>query len=261
VSRGFKSGGYNQRREITGSNGEFDEEIATNYELGWKGTFLDSRLRLNGTLFYVFYDDFQSQTFDGSSLRVTNAGSMESQGVELELTYIVNDRIQGGTSLGYDKAQYEDFDRGQCTVEYAFYDYYILDNAQFGAPGSSKACIRDLAGEELDNAPEWTVSSWLQYEHDFANGLRATVRLEHSYIDEYYLDQDLDPNLRNSDVDLVNLRLGIGANDAGWEVTAWGRNLLDEEYYVFGIDIPTVGGYAGVVAPGEVYGLTVRFNT
>jgi iron complex outermembrane receptor protein len=260
VSRGFKSGGYNQRREITGSNGEFDEEIATNWELGWKGTFLDSRLRVNGTLFYVLYDDFQSQTFDGSSLRVTNAGSMESQGVELELNFLVSDRIQGGTSLGYDKAEYRDFDNGQCTVEYAFYDYYILDGAQGGAPGTSKACVRDMAGERLDNAPEWTVSSFMQYEHDFDGGLRATARLEHSFIDGYHLDQDLDPHLYNDDVNLVNLRLALGAAEGGWEVTAWGRNLLDEEYHVFGIDIPTVGGYAGIVAPGEIWGVTVRFT-
>ena len=37
--------------------------------------------------------------------------------------------------------------------------------------------------------------------------------------------------------------------DYDWEVTLWGRNMLDEEYYSFGIDIPTIGGYAGVVAP------------
>jgi iron complex outermembrane receptor protein len=77
VSRGFKSGGFNQRREVSGSNGEFDEEIATSYELGWKGSWLERRLQVNGTFFYVEYDDFQSQTFDGSSIRVTNAGTIK----------------------------------------------------------------------------------------------------------------------------------------------------------------------------------------
>ena len=88
VSRGFKSGGFNQRREVTGSNGEFDEEIATNYELGWKTSLVNRRVQFNGTLFFVEYEDFQSQTFDGSSIRVTNAGTMESYGAELELVFL-----------------------------------------------------------------------------------------------------------------------------------------------------------------------------
>ncbi|MGL4563794.1 MAG: TonB-dependent receptor, partial [Halioglobus sp.] len=46
ISRGFKSGGFNQRRELRGKNGEFDPEIATNYELGWKGSTEDRRLQL-----------------------------------------------------------------------------------------------------------------------------------------------------------------------------------------------------------------------
>ena len=88
ISRGFKSGGFNQRREVVGSPGEFDEETATNYELGWKGSWLDRRLQFNGTLYYVDYDDFQAQAFDGSSIKVTNAGSLESHGAELELVFI-----------------------------------------------------------------------------------------------------------------------------------------------------------------------------
>jgi len=40
----------------------------------------------------------------------------------------------------------------------------------------------------------------------------------------------------------------------------WAENLLDEEYYLFGLDIPTIGGYAGMVAPARMAGLTLRWN-
>jgi iron complex outermembrane receptor protein len=40
----------------------------------------------------------------------------------------------------------------------------------------------------------------------------------------------------------------------------WAENLLDEEYYLFGLDIPTIGGYAGMVAPSRMAGLTLRWN-
>lgn len=260
VSRGFKSGGYNQRREVDTSNGEFDEEISTTYELGWKTSWANRRLQFNGTIFFVDYEDFQSQTFDGSSIRVTNAGNLESYGSELELAWIPMADVTLGAALGYTKAEYDSFDNAQCTVEQTFYEFYIVQGAQGGSPGTLSQCVQDLAGKPLDNSPEWTLSSYVQYQRGIGEKLLGMVRLEHSYIDEFYLDQDLDENLKNDSVNLVNLRATLLSTYSNWEVALWGRNLLDEEYYVFGIDIPTLGGYAGIVAPEATYGITLRLT-
>lgn len=259
VSRGFKSGGYDQRRQAQGQNGEFDEEIATNYELGWKSSWADRRLQFNGTLFLVNYEDFQSQAFDGASVRVTNAGDMQSYGAELELIFLPVSGMTVGSAIGYNKAEYDSFDNGQCTVEQSFYRYYVVDGAQSGSPGTSTVCTQDLAGEPLDNAPEWTISSFLQYDRDLGERLVGALRIEHSHIDEFYLDQDLDENLKNDAVDLINLRLTLSDRDRNWEAALWGRNMLDEEYYAWGLDTPTIGGYSGVVAPGAHYGVTLRY--
>ena len=258
VSRGFKSGGFNQRREVVGSNGEFDEEIATNYELGWKGTWLDRRLQVNGTVYFIHYDDFQSQGFDGSSIKVTNAGVLQSWGTEIEVTYLHAENLLLGTSIGYTKAEYDEFENGQCTVEEAFEEFYIVNGAQGGSPGTAALCRRDLAGKPLDNAPEWTASSYAQYDKVLNESLIGIARLEHSYIDSYFLDSDLDPNLENDAVNLLNLRLTLTTPENNWEVAVWGRNLLGEEYYALGLDIPTIGGYAGIVAPDTTYGITAR---
>ena len=259
VSRGFKSGGFNQRREVVGSNGEFDEEIATNYELGWKGTWLDRRLQVNGSVYFVDYDDFQAQGFDGSSIKVTNAGSLESVGLELDIAYVVSETLDFGSAIGINKAEYSEFPNGQCTIEQTFVDFYVTNGIVGISPGTANPpCLQDLKGESLDNAPEVTVSSYLQYEKPFRDRYAAIARLEHNYTDGFFLDQDLDPNLENDAVHLVNLRLTLRDLQSNWELALWGRNLLDEEYYVFGIDIPTVGGYAGVAAPQTTYGLTFR---
>lgn len=259
VSRGFKSGGFNQRREVSTSSGEFDEEIATNYELGWKASFFDRRLQFNGTFFFVDYEDFQSQTFDGSTLRVTNAGNLESYGTELELVFIPMADMTIGSAIGYNKAEYESFDNGQCTIAQTFHQYYFVDNAQGGSPATDSGCTQDLAGKPLANAPEWTVSSYLQYDLSLSDDLVSILRLEHSYIGDFYLDEDLDPNLVNDSVNLVNLRVTLSDEARNWEIAIWGRNLLDEEYYAFGLDIPTLGGYGGVVAPQTTYGISLRW--
>lgn len=287
VSRGFKSGGYDQRRLETCSTtafennacpepqssysydavndayyekGEFEKEIATNYELGWKATWFDRRLTVNGTFFLVQYDDFQSQSFNGSSLKVTNAGSLESYGTELEVVFIPNANTIMGTAIGFNKAEYDEFDGGQCTVDQSFFVNYVVAGSNL-APGTSGVpCSQDLAGEVLDNAPELTVSSYFQYEYAVQDDLMLTSRIEHNYIDSFFLDQDLDPNLFNEAVDLINLRFTLSNASRDWEVAVWGQNILDEEYFAVGLDIPTVGGYAGSVAPGETYGLTVRYS-
>ena len=93
---------------------EFEEERSRNYELGWKGSWLDRRLQVNGTLFYVDYDDFQAQGFDGANITVRNAGSLESQGVELDIVYVPNAHLTLGSAIGYNKAEYQEFETGEC---------------------------------------------------------------------------------------------------------------------------------------------------
>ena len=107
--------------------------------------------------------------------------------------------------------------------------------------------------------PVWTVSSYVQYEHDLPAELVGTARLEYNYTSSFYLDQDLDPNLENDAVNLVNLRFTVSNAEQTWNAAIWGRNILDEDYYVAGLDVPVLGGYAGVTAPGAIYGITLRF--
>ncbi|NQX89910.1 MAG: TonB-dependent receptor [Halioglobus sp.] len=260
ISRGFKSGGFNQRRELEGRNGEFDPEKSTNYEVGWKTSTKDRRLQLNGTLYYTQYDDFQAQAFDGNNLTVTNAGSMKSYGSELELVFVPIANMTAGSAIGYNKAEYDEFDNGQCTILQTFDYYYIELGAQGGVPGvANPPCAQDLAGQPIDNAPEWTVSSFVQYDKDLSSSLVGKARLEHNYIDKFFLDQDLDPVLKNDAVHLVNLRLTLSNMEQTWEAAIWGQNILDEKYFAFGLDIPVMGGYTGVVAPRDIYGITLRF--
>ena len=79
-SRGFKSGGFNQRRTMEENreeenNTQFDPEYSTNLEAGAKTSWFGRMLTLNGTVFYTWYSDFQSQSFDGSGWLVSQASN------------------------------------------------------------------------------------------------------------------------------------------------------------------------------------------
>ena len=252
-SQGFKSGGFNQLRTVVGAPAEFDDERSRNYEMGWKGSWLERRLQVNGTLFYVDYDDFQAQGFDGANITVRNAGSLESKGVELDVIYVASANLTMGSAVGYNDAEYSDFEGGECTIAQLF-------AVTGGSPFIPPNCLQDLSGEALDNAPEWTVSTYLQYEDELVGDLGWFGRLEYNYTDEFYMAQDLDENLLNDDSYVLNARLGIAGPNRQWEITAWGRNLTDEETYVIGFDIPVLSGYAGVNAPPRTYGLTLNYR-
>ena len=240
ASQGFKSGGFNQIRTAIGVPGEFDDERSRNYEIGWKGTWLNRRLQVNGTLFFVDYEDFQAQGFDGANITVRNAGSMESKGVELDVVYVPNTVVTMGLALGYNDATYSDFETGECTTAQLF-------AVTGGSPFVPPDCVQDLTGEPLDNAPEWTVSNFLQLGDSFeTNSMSWFARLEYNYIDEFYMAQDLDESLLQEEVHIVNARLGLVGENRKWELTLWGRNLLDEEYFVVGFDIPVLSGFAGI---------------
>ncbi|MFK8020940.1 MAG: TonB-dependent receptor [Pseudomonadales bacterium] len=258
VSRGFKSGGFDQRRLAQGENGEFEEEIATNYELGWKGTWFDRRLLVNGTFYYTEYADFQTQAFDGSSVKVTNAGSMESHGLELETMLAVTSNLTVGAAIGYNKAEYTDFVNAQCTVGFAAEQYYSDPRNNLSPGFANPGCTADLGGQPVDNTPELTVSSYLQHSWLPTEELVFVTRLEYNFTDSYHLDQDLDPNLFSDAANIINLRFTLADAAERWEAALWVRNLLDEETYLIGLDIPTLGGFAAIPSPEQTYGVTLR---
>lgn len=251
-ARGFKSGGFNQQRVSVGAPTSFDDEQATDFELGVRTTWLDRMVTANATGFYTIFDDFQAQAFDGSALTVTNAGSLTSYGIEADFFLVPHETTTIGGSVGWNVAEYDDFVNSPCTADQTF------------AARPSFSCAQDLSGRRLDNAPRWTTSTFAQYEHEigelerFDLFLLGTFRIEYNYRDFLYLAQDLDPNLTQSPIHLLNLRLSVAPDDGGWEVILWSQNTLDERYGVVGIDVPITSGFAIINAPPRTFGATAR---
>ncbi|MGI9287787.1 MAG: TonB-dependent receptor, partial [Pseudomonadales bacterium] len=91
-SKGYRSGGFNGRvDEQDSARIPYDPEIVDSYELGFKSEWPDKGLRLNGTIFYMDYQDKQeeiglpSDGATGQRITVFNAADATMQGVELEL--------------------------------------------------------------------------------------------------------------------------------------------------------------------------------
>ena len=73
-SKGYRPGGVNRNGDL----GPYDADYLTNYELGWKTSWMDNRLRVNGALFYEQWDNFQLSFLGQNSLTIIqNAGNAD----------------------------------------------------------------------------------------------------------------------------------------------------------------------------------------
>ncbi|MBM4267063.1 MAG: TonB-dependent receptor [Deltaproteobacteria bacterium] len=261
VARGFKSGGFNQLRTVEGLNTQFDDEVATDFEIGFRSTWWDGMVTVNATGFYTLYDDFQAQAFDGNSFAVTNAGSLTSYGVETDALFVPHPMIVFGLGTGYNVAKYDDFPNAPCTAQQAY-----LERLAAGNLIAPTGCKQDLSGQPLDNAPQWSISSFAQLTYPIGElplvdwPTLGFLRAEYNYRDVLFLQQDLDEQQIEPPLNLVNLRAGLRTEDEHWELTLWVMNLTDADYQVVSFDVPIVSGYASINGPPRTFGATLRYN-
>lgn len=238
VNRGVKAGSFNAPLVGTffASGGSaavpYDEEILLSYEAGFKSTLFEGTTRLNGSVFYYDYSDYQAFLFTGVGGVVINRDATNF-GVELEL--------QTSPAEGWD---------GLLSV--AWFDAEVEDVPL--KVGSSIS--RDV---DPTYAPEFQVTGLLRYQWDALGGTMA-LQGDFTYSDEFFY------NLRNYDADkfdsytMTNVRLSWMSEDEQWELALIGRNLSDERAGIQGFDLATLCGCNEVSyrAP-RWYGFNVKY--
>lgn len=100
VSEGYKAGGYNRVAENTAGGIPYDAETIRNVEAGFKAELMDSRLRLEGTLFGSQTRDLQAPVQSGPFQMLTNVGDARTRGVEINAAFAAtpNFSLRGGAS-------------------------------------------------------------------------------------------------------------------------------------------------------------------
>ena len=233
-ARGYKGGGFNLDR-VQSSNGlssgsangiqpvldtSFGGEFVDSYELGAKTTWLDGNLLLNATLFHQKYEDFQLNSFLGTSFVVRSIPEVTSQGLDAELMWqpksIRGLMLQSG--LMYADTTYGD----------------TIPGGDFVSPTGA---LYKLPGAQMSFAPKWSGSASVTYEWDVGS-LMARFNIGAKYVSEYNTGSDLDPEKMQGAYTVANARFGIGAQDQRWMLEFWGTNITDEEYVQVGFDGP-----------------------
>lgn len=221
VSRGFKSGGYNDQ---AGSGGfeffpvqSYDPEFADNIEFGIKSNFLNDRLRLNATVFNVDYEDFQRSTVvsvPGTAFQETrtfNAADVNAKGLEVEMSALLTSNLTLRANLGLLDAEY---------------DRFVLDRDRDGV-------LEDFSGREVVRAPDVTAGIDLTYIQDITSGtLRWNANFNYEDENTYYYNDDIgsefDTVLEKRSI--LNASVTWTSTDGRYFASLFGKNLTDDRY-------------------------------
>lgn len=202
ATRGARTGGLNR---LSAGGDRFDPEFLWSYEAGLKSSWLNRTLTVNAAVFFIDWTDQQILTQTGpGAVEIANAGEASNRGAEVEIAWAPNRSWEFSGFLGFNDSEY---------------DAFISDT---GA---------NLSGNELVNTPEFTAGVAVQYEGALFDG-RATgwIRPEYSYIGDHFFDPQ--NRLEQSGYGIFSLSAGVEGER--FRVSAFVRNLFDEDYRVYG---------------------------
>jgi iron complex outermembrane recepter protein len=230
ASTGTKSGGFNG---VAGDieEREFDDEETTSYELGIKTTLLDSRLRINSTLFFTLLEDMQTnqQASSGLGQFTSNQGEAEVAGLDFQLDALPLPNLTVTFGLQY------------------------LDKYEF-TDGPDK-------GLDLAFAAEFSGSLGATLVFPMADG-GVYLRGDYSFMGDHLTNTASAAQLQDKDEqDRQNLNMTLGWRNDNWNISLWGKNLTDEEYAVQTLaPYPPTDMDAYFLAPPKTYGATLRYD-
>ena len=198
-SKGFRPGGVN--RNGGGTIPPYQPDYLKNYEIGWKTSWFDNRLRFNGAVFREDWSNFQFSYLGPNSLTIiTNAGQARIDGLETDLEFAATQNLTltsgfswlnarltqtfcGDPSIcgapGFDPSTYEQYApagtrlpvtprfKGNITARYTFpvgtYKGDIQGSAVY--VGERTSDLRPLAANALGDEPSYAV-------FDFSAGIQ-----------------------------------------------------------------------------------------
>jgi iron complex outermembrane receptor protein len=233
ATRGYKSGGFNLTSTETGRG--YAPEWAWTYEGGLKTLAAGGRARLNLSVFHTDYTDLQvSVGIRPGVIDISNAADATIRGAEMEATAELTSSVQAGGHLAWLATRYE----------------------RYIALGAGSV-VADVAGNRLNNAPEWSGRAWIAWNHGIGRASSLSVRADATWQSTVYFSPFNDAIERQTPYGLLHANAEFWAPGGRWSVSTYARNLMNKDY-ITGSFSTAVTAYGG--RPGEPRQFGVRFT-
>ena len=240
VSTGFRGGGFNPYNPaLTPSLIPFDPEKATSYEFGARLQFLDRRITVNPTFFYVDWSNIQIQSAEPNritgnvDLVLQNAGKARSYGFEVEYIVAVSDAVRIFGNVAYLNLHYKNI-------------------------GTAKGITLN---SDFQRAPPLSFAIGGSHTMEIGAGAKIVSTLNYSFQDDQKsTGADNDALLLNA-YGLLNGRIELTDGSKRFSIAAYMNNILDKKYAIGGVNYyANVGAAHYDLGTPREFGLTGRFN-
>jgi iron complex outermembrane recepter protein len=208
VSQGFRIGGGNLANvtPLPPQDATYKPDSLWNYEVGAKTSWLDRRLIVNTSLYYIDWSNIQVSDFTSDQNALTfiaNAGKARVYGAEFEVEARPTRDLTVGGTLALVEAQ---LTQDQPSTNQAFAGH---------------------AGDLFPNVPQLSGSLFGEYSRPVTSDLNGFGRVDYSYTGRQGTQFSPENPIYNviPGYSLLNLRLGLRA--AAWEAALFGRNLTN----------------------------------
>jgi iron complex outermembrane receptor protein len=206
VGQGFRSGDFNASTATFG-NAVVSAESATNYEVGSKARLFDGKLLLDAAVFWTDLKNGQFKLFD--SRASTNVGinidKTRIKGFEVAAAWRVVRGLTLNSSWGYADSKVK----------------------QFTPPLNFAGTAADYIGETPPRVSKVTFNVGADFDMPVFDNAEVYFRPEYRYISKFSFD--LGDRYVAPHQDLLDMRLGLRNKQAGWSVTGWVKNALNEK--------------------------------
>jgi iron complex outermembrane recepter protein len=187
--------------------------------------------------------------------RVANAGELQTKGIEVDVSVLPRPGLTISAAGAYIDAKYADFKNIAC--------YTGQPILPFGTPRTSpRDCIRAGAaatatavtegtGNVLANSPRFSYTLTGRYETPVM-GMKAFAQLNWLWRDKVNFSAAGDPNLVQRAYGLLGASFGFGPSDDAWQISIFGKNLLDKNFAANIISNPVLnapGVYSQFTSP------------
>jgi iron complex outermembrane receptor protein len=233
VAKGTKPGGFSFESLLQSDDRFYDEEKLLSYEFGWKTSWFDDRMIVNGAAFYMTNEDKQAnntayETPLGapSGVRtpityVDNIGRTEVKGLELSVDTILTNFLSINAAYAYTDTSIEHYNTLSAKGVVSGDVNACSANAASGA--ADPDC--DLSGNELPFTAKHSLNVSFNFDWGMGDSLDGFSSILGRYRSDRYIDTD---NLIELD-SYVQWDANIGVRSDSFEVLAYIDNAFDDD--------------------------------
>ena len=233
-SKGYRSGAFNAQFLFTpGDLTTVKPETLNAYEVGFKTSWLDHRVQIDGAVFHYQYKDQQIiNVYPTGQQPLINLGKSKIDGGELEIVTRPVRALTLRASAGFLRSDVQDG---------------VL------ATGS-------IDGQELPYAPHVSATVAMDWEALQFDAIKINLHLDTDYNSKQYLALPNEAAISQGGYSLLNGRLSLQSADDKWDAGVWGRNMANKFYLTNAVDVQGFGFDYRHVGTPRMFGVDAHYH-